>query len=41
MHHSGKTPIAFGVEMSTVKVTDQGSLHLPKNSFADDNFCLD
>ena len=33
MYHSGNTPIDFGIKRSTVKVTGQGSLHLPTNLF--------
>ena len=39
-HHSGKAPINFGVKRLKVKVTGEGILHLPTNSFPGNNSCL-
>ena len=36
----GETPIDCGIKRSVVKVTGQGSLHLPPNLFLDDKLSL-
>ena len=34
-HHSGKTPIDFGIQRSVVKVVGEDSLCLPTDSYLD------